>query len=94
MGFLPILFWLSVIVPGSVTVKKDKELTFALMITQSGSIGDWSYFIPAIDLALEKINQDGTILPEYSIKYHDEFGDTDTRVRYISICIYVLYLSI
>ena len=81
MDFLLTLFWLSVIVPRSATAKKDKELTFALMITQSGSIGDWSHFIPAIDLALEKINQDDAILPEYSIRYHDEFEDTDTQVR-------------
>ena len=48
-----------------------QNLSFMLMISQGGGAGDWSHFIPAIDLALDKINEDGTILPQYTIQHHE-----------------------
>ena len=47
----------------------SQNLSFLLMISQGGGAGDWSHFIPAIDLALDKINADGTILPQYTVQH-------------------------
>ena len=49
----------------------SQSLSFMLMISQGGGAGDWSHFIPAIDLALDKINEDDTILPQYTVQHKD-----------------------
>ena len=53
-----------------------QNLSFMLMISQGGGSGDWSHFIPAIDLALDKINADGTILPQYTVQHHSKVPDS------------------
>ena len=45
------------------------KLHFMLMISKNGNSQDWSHFIPAVDLALDKINNDDTILPQYNLSY-------------------------
>ena len=45
------------------------NLPFMLMISKNGNSQDWSHFIPAVDLALDKINKDDTILPQYNLSY-------------------------
>ena len=63
-------------VPGE---NASQNLSFWLMISQGGGAGDWSHFIPAIDLALDKINADDTILPQYTIQHKNV---SDPRVSH------------
>jgi hypothetical protein len=45
------------------------SLSFMLMISQHGNSQNWAHFIPAIQLALDKINTNDSILPEWNLTY-------------------------
>ena len=50
--------------------QKQKNITFQLQASMTGEF-DLSGFIPGIDVALDIINENSTILPDYHLQYKD-----------------------
>jgi hypothetical protein len=50
-------------------LETTQNISFMLLISQGGKSQDWSHFIPAIDLALDKINRVDSILQGQRLTY-------------------------
>ena len=65
--------------------EEQKNITFQLQSSMTG-IPDLSGLVPGIDVALDLINENSTVLPDYHLRYKDI---VDAQVR---VCI--LYISV
>ena len=57
--------------------EKEKIITFQLQSSVTGEF-DLSGFVPGIDVALDIINENASVLPDYHLRYNDI---VDAKVR-------------
>ena len=61
------------------------SLSFMLMISQHGNSQNWAHFIPAIQLALDKINTNDSILPEWNLTY-GSVVEAEVQAKMYTVC--------
>ena len=59
--------------------EKQQNITFQLQASLTGDL-DLSGFVPGIDVALDIINENSTILPDYHLRY--DIVDAKVRGNY------------
>ena len=81
------LVWPNLLTPTLIYGAKTNNLTLGLFVSRSGSVV-YEGVLPAVDLALDSINANSSILPDFVLDY-----DKDVIDSMVSCIIYHLNIS-